>query len=179
MRERVASLTALATSSKTALSERDVERLDDATVDYLGLWLAWLVMAERWREVDEEGLLRKLKAIDDQIESTQDAVERKRLAKARTDLDRILTRRRGLWSRATEVEAKMLAMADTLEEVFQRVVTNPGSSDAANELQEAVERMKVEEEIDLAVDSELDELLHSGSAKKKKRARRQAQARRL
>ncbi|MEL6342506.1 MAG: hypothetical protein AAFV53_05195 [Myxococcota bacterium] len=167
MRERVQSLTEIADNRQTSLSDRDVERLDDATVDYLSLWLAWLVMAERWKNVDEEGIEKRVRAIDKQLEKTTKAVEKKRLTKAKSDLERILKRREGLWGRATEVEAKMLAMTDTLEEVYQRVITNPNSGNAATELQSAVERMRVEEEIDFAVDAELNDLL-SGSSKKKK-----------
>ncbi|MFT5682822.1 MAG: hypothetical protein ACI8RZ_003746 [Myxococcota bacterium] len=171
MRERVASLKQIASNRQTAMSERDVERLDDATVDYLGLWLAWLVMAERWQNVDEDGITKRVEAIDRQIEKIDSSVERIRLEKARADLARILSRRKTLWGRATEVEAKMLAMTDTLEEVYQRVITNPNSDDATHQLQEALERMKVEEKIDMAVDDELDNLLNKGrkaaAAKKK------------
>lgn len=162
MRERVESLNQIAGNRQTAMSERDVERLDDATVDYLGLWLAWLVMAERWQNVDEDGITKRVEAIDRQIDKLDDSVERRRLEKAKTDLERILARRKTLWGRATEVEAKMLAMTDTLEEVYQRVITNPNSDDATQQLQDALERMKVEEKIDMAVDAELDTLLSKG-----------------
>ena len=171
MRERVESLTQIAHNRQTAMSERDVERLDDATVDYLGLWLAWLVMAERWQNVDEDGIAKRIDAIDRQIEKLDDSMERRRLEKARADLERILSRRKTLWGRATEVEAKMLAMTDTLEEVYQRVITNPNSDDATTQLQEAVERMKVEEEIDMAVDAELDSLLGRRQAAAASKAR--------
>jgi len=162
MRERVESLNQIASNRQTAMSERDVERLDDATVDYLGLWLAWLVMAERWQNVDEDGIAKRVEAIDRQLDKLDDSTERRRLEKARTDLERILARRKTLWGRATEVEAKMLAMTDTLEEVYQRVITNPNSDDATQQLQDALERMKVEEKIDMAVDAELDTLLSKG-----------------
>lgn len=170
MRERVESLNEFAEARKASLSEHDVERLDDATVDYLGLWLGWLVMAERWQNTDEEGLQRRIDAIDRQLEKVS-GLEAKRLSKAKEDLERILKRREALWGRATEIEAKMLAMSDTLEEVYQRVMLNPHAGDATEQLQEAVERMKVEEEIDYAVDSELEALLG------KKQKARQAQAR--
>ncbi len=162
MRERVESLNQIAGNRQTAMSERDVERLDDATVDYLGLWLAWLVMAERWQNVDEDGISKRVEAIDRQLDKLDDSTERRRLEKAKIDLERILARRKTLWSRATEVEAKMLAMTDTLEEVYQRVITNPNSDDATQQLQDALERMKVEEKIDMAVDAELDTLLSKG-----------------
>ena len=175
LRERVASLSELARNRKTDLSERDVERLDDATVDYLSLWLAWLVMAERWRGVDEEGITSRIRAIDAQIEKTQSPLDQKRLQKAREDLEVILKRRESLWGRATEVEAKMLAMTDTLEEVYQRVVTNPNSGSAAAQLQEAVDRMRVEEEIDYAVDAELGALLGSQGQDEDAQRRKAAQ----
>ncbi|MDG1483406.1 MAG: hypothetical protein P8R54_27695 [Myxococcota bacterium] len=162
MRERVESLNQIAGNRQTAMSERDVERLDDATVDYLGLWLAWLVMAERWQNVDEDGIAKRVEAINRQLDKLDDSTERRRLEKARIDLERILARRKTLWGRATEVEAKMLAMTDTLEEVYQRVITNPNSDDATQQLQDALERMKVEEKIDMAVDAELDTLLSKG-----------------
>ncbi len=162
MRERVESPNQIAGNRQTAMSERDVERLDDATVDYLGLWLAWLVMAERWQNVDEDGISKRVEAIDRQLDKLDDSTERRRLEKAKIDLERILARRKTLWSRATEVEAKMLAMTDTLEEVYQRVITNPNSDDATQQLQDALERMKVEEKIDMAVDAELDTLLSKG-----------------
>jgi hypothetical protein len=128
-------------------------------------------MAERWQNVDEDGIAKRISAIDRQTEKLNDSVERRRLEKARADLERILTRRKTLWSRATEVEAKMLAMTDTLEEVYQRVITNPNSDDATTQLQEAVERMKVEEEIDMAVDAELDNLLGRNQAAAASKAR--------
>jgi hypothetical protein len=163
MRERIESLNEFTDARKAALSAHDVERLDDATVDYLGLWLGWLVLAERWQGTDEEGLQRRINAIDVQLEKVS-GLEAKRLSKAKEDLERILKRRESMWGRATEIEAKMLAMSDTLEEVYQRVMLNPHSGDATEQLQEAVERMKVEEEIDYAVDSELEALL--GNKKK-------------
>jgi len=175
MRERVTSLNEFAEARNAALGARDVERLDDVTVDYLGLWLGWLVMAERWQNTDEDGLKRRIDAIDRQLEKASGGVEAKRLAKAKEDLARILKRRESLWGRATEIEAKMLSMSDTLEEVYQRVMLNPHSGDAAEQLQHAVERMKVEEEIDYAVDAELESLL--GTKKKRKAQKAQAQAR--
>ncbi|MBX2800265.1 MAG: hypothetical protein KTR31_21475 [Myxococcales bacterium] len=164
MRERLASLDALAAHRETGLTHRDVERLEEATVDYLGLWLAWLVMAERYRNTDEKKLSSKLKRIGRELDKDLGAVERKRLQKAKADLEGILERRASLWARATSLEAAMLAMADTFEEVYQRVVANPNSRTVSGELTEAVERMRVEEALDLAVDEELDDLFRRRNA---------------
>ncbi|MCP4809105.1 MAG: hypothetical protein GY913_13190 [Proteobacteria bacterium] len=170
MRERLSSLKSLAGNRDTSLSGRNVEDLDSATVDFLGLWVAWLAMRERWEDVDERGINRRLGEIKANLGQTDDAVDRHHLEKAASDLERILARRKSLWGRAASVEAGMLSMADTFEEVYQRVVANPNSADAAAALDEAVERMHVEEQLDFAVDAELEGLL------KKRRAGQRAKA---
>jgi hypothetical protein len=161
---RVKSLRALAHSKDTGLTERDVERLDDATVDYLGLWLAWHLMYERFQATDERTLRGKVRQIEQRLEHDIGAVERKQLEKARSDLGGILERRSVLASRATALEAELLAMADRFEEVYQRVVANP-RGDVSRELTDAVERMQVEEALDLAVDSELDAIFRGQRAR--------------
>lgn len=170
MLDRLESLRQIASSRSTSLSDRNIEDLDDATVDYLGLWNAWLAMRERWEDVDERGINRRLGEVRAGLETATDAVDRKHLEKAEGDLARILERRKSLWGRAAAVEAGMLSMADTFEEVYQRVVSNPSSQDVTVALDDAVERMRVEEALDFAVDTELEDLF------KKKRAK-QAKAR--
>lgn len=166
MQERLDSLRKLARSRDSTFTDSMLEKLDDATVDYLGLWVAWLAMAERWHGSDANALQSRIDAIDSQLERISNPVEQKRLKKARADLQRILDRRDRLWSQSTSVEAAMLSMADTFEEVYQRVVQNPQSAEVSTELNQAVERMRIEEELDLAVDEELGSLF-SGSKKKK------------
>lgn len=160
MREHLASLEALAQSRETALTEYDIERLEDATVDYLSLWVAALVISERRMSVDTRGLEQRLHSVEGQLERDMPATERHKLERAREDLRRVRERHRGLRARATSIDAAMLSMADTFEEVFQRVMTNPTSSEASGQLQQAVDRMRLEEELDMAVDAELDDLLH-------------------
>ncbi len=164
MRARLESLKELVKHRDSAMSDDDLERLEDASVDYLGLWLARIVMAERRNTVDVRKIQRKIAEIVDQLQRSEGAVEIRRLEKARDDLERILKRQEELWTRETSVEAAMLSMADTFEEVYQRVMTNPKSVDVAAQLNEAVDRMKVEEELDFAVDAELGDLLRKRKA---------------
>ncbi len=169
MRERLESLQELARSRDTALSDRDVEKLDDATVDFLGMWLAALVMAERRMTVDVRGLEQRMRSIEAQLGAGLPSAEARKLEAAQADLGRVLERHRGLRARATALDAAMLSMVDTFEEVYQRVMTNPQSSDAGAQLNEAVERMRMQEELDVAVDAELDDLLRRGRAKAARR----------
>ncbi|MEZ4239331.1 MAG: hypothetical protein R3F59_24890 [Myxococcota bacterium] len=170
MCDRVTSLKALARNKDTGLTERDVERLDDATVDYLGIWLAWHLMYERFQSTDERSLRGKIRQIEQRLEGSElGPVERKQLEKAKGDLSGILERRGALAARATALEAELLAMADRFEEVYQRVVANP-RGDVSRELSDAVERMQVEEALDMAVDTELDAIFRRRKARAAERA---------
>ncbi len=161
MGERIASLTAMASKAETGLSERDVEALDDATVKWLGYWLANLTMADRRNMIDERTLQQRVGDIARQIEQASTRAERVRLEKTRDDLEALIKRRTTLRTRQTEVETAMLTMADSLEEVYQQVVANPTAPEVGTQLREAAERMRVEEALDHAIEDELDAMLTS------------------
>ena len=170
MRERLKSFTQIAANRDTGLSDRDVERLEDSTNDFLGLWLAKLVTEEREQTLNEGVIRRRYHDVLAQLETVGSGVERKRLLKARDDLEGVLRRREGLKSRAASVEAAMVAMADTFEELFQQIIMNPTSGDVTRHLDEAVQRMRIEENLDLELERELSSIVES-------RPRRRARAR--
>jgi 3-dehydroquinate dehydratase len=160
MCEHVLSLDRLAHSRGTAFGENQIESLDEATVDYLAMWLALLAMIEHRGRDDGRSLRKKLTQVEHQLESSTSAVDRKHLERAQSDLEAMMRRRDSVKSRALSVETAMMAMGDAFEEVYQRIVANPGSaSDVNHALEDAVQRLRVEEELDLAVDSELEALL--------------------
>lgn len=159
MRERVASLEEVARNSATSLNPRNVESLDDSTVDFLGLWLAALTMWERWEEIDERALQRRIDEVEDSLEVTDSDVDRRHLHKARAELVALLDRKKSLWSRATAVDTAMMTLADQFEEIYQRVIRNPNAGSIGDDVRNAIDRMRLEEEIDLAVDAELEPLL--------------------
>jgi hypothetical protein len=158
IREKIDSLTEVAKHRKTSLTEHDVERLDETSLNFLGLWLAKLVIKERRASIDIDDLAARITDIDLRMEETESADERRRLAKARDDLERIFNRRKSLDTRATSVDAAMLSMIDTFEEVYQQIATAPTSPEVTKHLEEAVERLTIEEGLDLAVEEELGEL---------------------
>ena len=87
MGERLKSLEKLAANRDTGLDKRMVDQLDDATVDFLGLWLAWLTLRERWDSVDERTLKRRIRQIDEELEKGHAAaVESHHLNKAKSCL---------------------------------------------------------------------------------------------
>ncbi len=161
MRERVASLESVARSASTRLNQRNVESLDDSTVDFLGLWLAALTMWERWEEIDEDALKPRIAEIEDSLEEMTSDVDRKHLLKARAELMALLDRKKSLWSRATAVDTAMMTLADQFEEIYQRVIRNPNANSLGEDVRSAIDRMRLEEEIDLEVDADLGPLLLS------------------
>jgi len=159
MRERVSSLQEIAKSRRSNVSAGDIEQLEDATVNYLGMWLSLLGIEEWSQTANDRTLRRKLEQVDERLEQVKSSAERQRLLKARADFDRALTRRSQLGARKAQIDAAMLVLADTFEEVYQNVMANPESANVGEQLQEAVERMHIEESLGEAIDEELDELV--------------------
>ena len=164
MLERLKSLGEAAKRRKTALSEVDLERLDDATVSYLGLWMALLLIEERKDTMDDRQLERSIKQLDAQIEAAKSSLERARFQQAREDLLRVKERREGLTSQEASVRAALLSMVDTFEEVHQQIVTAPTSGEAKEHLQGAVDRLRIEERLEVGIDQELADLFRARRA---------------
>jgi hypothetical protein len=163
MVQRVASLRSLSQSRKSAFGEADVERLDDATVDYLGLWLTRMSMGERHGFLTSQNLEARITATEGRL-AQSGAADRKVLEKALDDLRRLARSRARIEAHATSVDAAMLAMSDAFEEVYQGVMANPSSSDASRRLQDAVARMRIEDDLGSAIDEDLDGLFRTKQA---------------
>lgn len=142
------------------ITPAEVERLDDATLDFLGLWLGRIAISERSKVLDENALRHRVAAIENDIAATQDAEDLRRLSKAKSDLERLIRRRQEMRSRDAAAEAAMLAMVDTFDEVYQRVMTSPAEGESGRaELRVAVERLDIEEELDHVLYDEVEALL--------------------
>jgi len=152
MLTRLDSLRHMVGTRNTTLSESDIERLDDATVDFLSLWLGRLAMTDRLEAIDEAAVRSKLKSIARQIDESSDSSNRRQLQQAKSDLERILTRRERLLARQAAVEAAQLSLADIFDEVYQGVMTNSTTGENSRDLQEAVERLHIEEDLDIGGD---------------------------
>ncbi|MBI2378448.1 MAG: hypothetical protein HYV07_30900 [Deltaproteobacteria bacterium] len=161
MLERLRTLRSAAKSGQAKLSEVDLEQLEDGTLKYLSLWLGRLALEERRRSLEASDLTSRLLSIEEQLENASSTEERRRLTKAKEDLERIAKRYDGLDARATAMDAAMLVIADAFEEVHSQTMTQTEGVDVTAQLSEAVERMRVEEELDGAVEEELDDLFRA------------------
>jgi hypothetical protein len=160
MCERRDSLKKVAAERESALTGDDVEKLDDATVDFLGLWLGRIAIQERHQAFNQKELERRIEQIEKQLESMEAAADQRRLQKALSDLRELVKRRDEMHSRDTEAEARMLAMSDTFDEVYQRIMANPTSKeDISQGVESALERMNIEEELDYVLEEEVNTML--------------------
>jgi hypothetical protein len=162
MRSRIASMEEVARRPNSRLGQKELEQLEDATVNYLALWLTKLLGHERQATVADKDLEARLHKVELQLEEVEGATDRRTLEKARDDLTKLLQRRQTLRSKLASVDAAMLSMADAFEEVFQQAVTRPNAPEAGAQLQQAVDRMRLEEGLDLAIEEELGALFTTG-----------------
>jgi hypothetical protein len=163
LRERIQSLGEMIRHRQSGIAERDIDRLEDASVDYLGLWLADLSMVERQAQVDETQIEKRITELGQRIEAG--AADARSLQKARSDLEELLIRHRRLASRKVAVEAALLSLPDAVEEIYHAVVTTPSAGEGGARLQEAIDRLRLEEELESSYGAEISELLPRKAAR--------------
>jgi hypothetical protein len=163
LRDRIGSLGEMIRHRQSGIAERDIDRLEDAAVDYLGLWLADLSMVERQAQVNEPELQRRVADLTKRIDAGAD--DARSLQKARADLEELLVRHRRLASRKAAVEAALLSLPDAVEEIYHAVVTTPSAGEGGARLQEAIDRLRLEEELESSYGAEISELLPQKAAR--------------
>ena len=155
--ERAASLREMwAVRPTQTMTERDVERMEDAPLDFLALWLANLSIYDRLKSLNEMDLQRRLADLVKRLEHDR---ENHSLQKAKGDIEELLSRRRRLISRRAAVEAALLSLPDAVEEIYQTALTSSSTDDSSARLQEAVDRLHVEEQLEESFKDELGDVL--------------------
>lgn len=157
MASRVASLQGGAGEGRSRLAPRDIERLDDATVEYLYLWLASLVMDERAEAVRPADIEARIAALGREIASPRAGTDVRQLQKAREEYAAVLERHHRMTSRKRALEAAMLSMPDQLEEIYQTVMTTPLSEEFGARLEESIARLRLQEDIEAELSSDVAE----------------------
>jgi hypothetical protein len=148
MLDRVKALQQTAADSRTSLTGQDVDKLDDLTVDYLGLCVLNLSLKQRKDNANEEMAIKRMTAIQQQLQRKDLTEEEGRqLRNALAEYGEIVSRSRRLASRRFALEAMLIAMPDKVEEVYQLVMTSPYSSDTGGKLEESLSRLRLAEEV--------------------------------
>lgn len=165
LQERVGSLREMGSHRRSAFSERDLERIEDTAIDFLGLWLAELSMDERQDSVNEREVERRIADIGARIE--RGAEDERSLRKARSDLEELLLRHRRLASRKAAVEAALLSLPDAVEEIYQAIITHSSAAEGGARLSEAIERLRLEEELESSYGAEIRSIVQPAAVAQK------------
>jgi hypothetical protein len=158
MCDRLSAIAELVKSKNAVMSHFDLERLDDATVDFLRLVHARVTLRERMESQDARDIERKLGLVERQAEEAGTPSERKKLESAAADLQRLLERRRALPARDAATAAQLLTMSEAFEDLYHQLSSagaTTGTVDIGEFLHETTEKLRFEEEVDLEVDAEL------------------------
>lgn len=148
MANRVASLYSRAHDRQTRLSPRDIERLDDATIEFLYMWLASLVMDERSDAIRPLEIENRIAFLDQEIVAPKPGADLRQLQKARSEYVAILERHQRLLSRRRALDAAMLSMPDQMEEIYQTIMTTPLTEDVGSRLEESIAKLRLQEDIE-------------------------------
>jgi hypothetical protein len=155
MYERVQSLYQRADTGHGRLAYRDVEQLDDVTLEYLALWLALLVMDDRAESVNLREVELKVAALERELAAPRPGTDLRQLQKARADYVAIIERHNRMLSRRRALEAAMLSMPDQLDEIYQTIMTLPVTEDVGTRLEEAIGKLRLQEDIEADLASDL------------------------
>ncbi|MEO5793870.1 MAG: hypothetical protein ABIP34_02235 [Rhodoferax sp.] len=145
---RVQALYQTADDSRTTLTLQDVDKLEDLTVDYLGLCVAYLSLRQRKDGPSEELLTQRIASLQAQLQTTRlPEDEARQLRSALAQYSESLQRARRLAGRRSALEATLLSMPDKMEEVYQLVITSPYSSEMGSKLEDSLARLRIAEEV--------------------------------
>jgi hypothetical protein len=148
MFNRVQALYQTAIDKRTTLTREDVEKLEDLTVDYLGLCVVNLSLKQRKDHASDEVAAKRIAGTQAQLQNKglSDDEERQ-LRSALNEYTEVMNRSRRLAVRRSALEATLISMPDKMEEVYQLVITSPYSSDMGSKLEESLARLRLAEEV--------------------------------
>lgn len=147
---RVASLYRTASDRSTSLTTREVEQLDDLTLDYLRMCVSDAVLRSPQGNDFIATVNRKLRAVDERLASGRlDQEEQTQLRRAKAEYEEALARQARIASRRSALEATLVAMPIRLEEVYQMVMSAPRDGNLGQLLEESVSRLKLAEQVAL------------------------------
>ena len=145
---RVQSLYQTVQQKRTSLSQQDVEKLEDMTLDYLGLCAVNLSLKQRKDHASVETAERGMATVQAQLKrSDLPDDEARQLRVALSQYEDTLQRSRRLAVRRSSLEATLVALPEKLEEVYQLAITSPYSTDMGSKLEESLSRLRIAEEV--------------------------------
>lgn len=155
MRDAAQALDRLRVAGRQGIGLSEVERVEDACNDYLGLWISHLRLEDRAEMVDGQDIDARIESVRQQ--AREPGADRVSLDKALRDLEALRVRHRRMRGRKAAVDAAMLSLPDAAEEIYHAAASTTSSESAGPKLQEAIDRLRLNEEIQHSL--EFDESL--------------------
>ena len=159
MCERVDSLYRHSADTRTNLPLIEIERLDDATIEYLCIWLARLVMEDRAESINLKDIEQRVAMINRELEAARPGVDARQLQKAKAEYFALVERHNRMLSRKTAIDAALLSMPDQLEEIYQTIMTTPATEDVSTTLADSIEKLRLQEDIEAELSGEIEAVL--------------------
>lgn len=148
MVSRVQALYQTASDNRTTLSRADVDKLEDLTVDYLGLCAVYLSLKQRRDNASEDTVTKRMASVQEQLKNPDlPEDEQRQLRNALNEYTEVFQRSRRLAARRSAIEAMLISLPDKLEEVYQLVITSPYSTEMGSKLEESLSRLRIAEEV--------------------------------
>lgn len=148
MASRVQALYRTADDKRSTLTRADVDKLEDLTIDYLGLSAVNLSLKQRKDSASEDTVTKRIASIQAQLQNTAlPEDEQRQLHNALNEYTEVLQRARRLAARRSALEATLISLPDKMEEVYQLVITSPYSSEMGSKLEESLSRLRIAEEV--------------------------------
>jgi hypothetical protein len=150
---RVDSLYRTASERSTSLTEREVDQLDELTVDYLRMCLSDAVARGRGQGDPIAVLMRKLREVENKLaDGALGGGDEAPLRQAKTDYEEAIARHRRMDARRSALEASLVSMPVRMEEAYQMVMAAPQAGNLGQLLEESVSKLRLAE--DAAADME-------------------------
>lgn len=167
MRQRVESLYRMAADTSNSLSVREVEQLDELTVNYLAMCLSDAAIRARDGGEASASAERKHRAVLQRLEQGGlTAQDQQQLLRAKQEYEEAMARQRRMEIRRTALEASLVSMPVRMEEVYQMVMTAPTAGRLSALLEESIAKLRTAEEVNFDVEAALGipSLLDAGAA---------------
>jgi hypothetical protein len=154
---RIASLYRMASDRSSSLTEREVEQLDDVSLDYLRMCLSDAAARGTDRPDQNGALARKLHDVDSRLAADNlSRDDEQQLRQAKSDYHEALARQRRMAARRSALEAALVSTPVRLEEVYQMVMSSPQAGNLSQLLEESVAKLRLAEEAALDIEQALD-----------------------
>jgi hypothetical protein len=161
MTEQSQAVRAAFEDNRSGITVADVESTEDTCVLYMGVWLSALIAQERLEQTSTRDLESRIADIDAQI---KESGETRELTRARSDLQRSLDRRKTLRSQISAAEARLIALPEAVEDIYQATLSGTASGDTSQRLREAVERLQSQRNVEELLDEDVTSLFQRQTA---------------